>query len=251
MSDSYLLVQISDIHLTSAGTMGPGARTRDNLMRALGAVAAAGLRPDVFLLTGDLADQGEGGCYDDLAAIMREAAGAAEVIYLPGNHDDRAAFRRHLLGGDGDGPVNQVRRRGGLRVIALDSVIPGQDGGELGDETLGFLRAELAQPAPDGTVVTLHHPPVPSPVPDMAAISLRNPEALRAAIAGTDVRLVVAGHFHHEAAGLLGTVPVWVGPAVAYRLDTAYTAGFRSVPGTAVSRIELTPDGPLLTTIPA
>lgn len=255
MNGSYLLVQVSDVHLTTAGTMGPGARTRDNLLRALAAVRAAGLEPDVYLLTGDLADRGEGACYDDLAAIMKQAAGAADVVYLPGNHDDRAAFRRHLLGGprDGaaDGPVNQVRRRGGLRIITLDSVIPGRADGELGEEALSFLRAELAEPAPDGTIVTLHHPPVSSPIQEMAEITLRNPAPLREVIAGTDVRLVVAGHFHHEAFGTLGTVPVWVGPATAYRLDTASTRAFHDVPGTAVSRIELTPDGHLISTIPA
>lgn len=84
----------------------------------------------------------------------------------------------------------------------------------------------------------------------MAAMALRNPAPLREAIAGTDVRLVVAGHFHHTALGALGTVPVWVGPAIAYRLDTS-TRAFQSVPGTAVSRIELTPDGPLISTFPA
>ena len=182
---------------------------------------------------------------------MKKAAAAADVIYLPGNHDDRAAFRRHLLDGTGDGPINQVRWRNGLRIIALDSVIPGQDGGELGEESLSFLRAELTTPAPDGTIVTLHHPPIPSPIQPMAAIALRNPAPLREAIADTDVRLVVAGHFHHEALGTLGTVPVWVSPATAYRLDTTGTRAFHSVPGTAISRIELTPDGPVISTIPA
>jgi 3',5'-cyclic-AMP phosphodiesterase len=251
MDGSYLLVQISDTHLTTAGTMGPGARPRDNLLRALDTVEAARLRPDVLLLTGDLTDKGEGASYDDLAAIMKQAAGTADLVYLPGNHDDRAAFRRHLLGGTGDGPVNQVHWRDGLRIVALDSLVPGDDGGELGEEALGFLRAELATPAPDGTIVALHHPPVPSPVQPMAAIALRNPGPLREAIAGTDVRLVVAGHFHHEAHGTLGTVPVWVGPATAYRLDTSSTRAFHSVAGTAVSRIELSSDGVLISTIPA
>lgn len=249
MNGSYRLVQISDVHLTAAGTVGPGARPRDNLLRALDAVRAAGPEPDVFLLTGDLTDRGEGACYDDLAAIMKQAAGAADVVYLPGNHDDRATFRRHLLGSAGDRPVNQVLWRGGLRIVTLDSVIPGQDGGELGGESLSFLRAVLAAPAPDGTVVALHHPPVPSPVRPMAAIALRNPLPLREAIAGSDVRLVVAGHFHHEAAGMLGAVPVWVGPATAYRLHTASTQVFHGVPGTAASCIELTPAGPLVSTI--
>lgn len=250
MSASYTLVQVSDVHLRPDGVMANGARPRENLLAALAAVAEAVPAPDAFLLTGDLTDGGDAACYDDLAELARAAAGGAEVIYLPGNHDERAAFRRHLLGTGGDGPVNQARRVGGLRVIALDSVIPGEDRGELGEEALEFLRRELAAgPAPDGTVVALHHPPVGSPIEPMTAIALGNPRQLAQAVAGSDVRLIMAGHFHHEASGQLGGVPVWVGPATAYRLDTASTGSYQNIHAAATSRIELTPAGPLATTI--
>jgi 3',5'-cyclic-AMP phosphodiesterase len=254
---SYLLVQLSDVHLAVGGVGPHGARTRDNLLAALREVAAAGLRPDVFLLTGDLADAGEGPCYDDLAAIMAGAARAsqARVIFLPGNHDDRAAFRRHLLGEAGAavsavGPINRTYWRDGLRIIALDSTIPGEDGGALDERTLDYLRAELRTPAPDGTIVALHHPPVASPVAPMAGIALRDPARLRDAIAGSDVRIVLCGHSHHEQSGLLGATPVWVSPAVAYRLDVTSTRAFRGVPGAALSRVDITGAGPRVTVIP-
>lgn len=260
---SYLLVQLSDIHLTVSGIGPHGARTRDNLLAALREAAAAGLRPDVFLLTGDLADAGEGPCYDDLAAILADAATAsgASVVYLPGNHDDRAAFRRLLGDGAAAGaggppvnqsaPVNQTHWRDGLRIIALDSTIPGEDGGALDDETLRYLRSELATPAPDGTIVALHHPPISSPVEPMARIALRDPARLRDAIAGSDVRLVLCGHSHHEAFGMAGATPVWVSPATAYRLDVTSTGAFRGVPGTAFSGIRLDgEDGPVVTVYP-
>ena len=255
----YLLVQLSDIHLTTSGIGPHGARTRDNLLAALREAAAAGLRPDVFLLTGDLADAGEGPCYDDLAAILTGAARApgapeASVVYLPGNHDDRDEFRRRLIGGDGapGAPVNQTHWRDGLRIIALDSTIPGQDGGYLDDQTLRYLRSELATPAPDGTIVALHHPPILSPVGPMARIALRDPGRLRDAIAGSDVRLVLCGHSHHEAFGMAGATPVWVSPATAYRLDVTSTGAFRGVPGTAFSGISLggREDGPVVTVYP-
>jgi 3',5'-cyclic AMP phosphodiesterase CpdA len=256
---SYLLVQLSDIHLTTSGIGPHGARTRDNLLAALREAAAAGLRPDVFLLTGDLADAGEGPCYDDLAAILADAARAsgapeASVVYLPGNHDDRDEFRRRLASGDGalGGPVNQTHWRDGLRIIALDSTIPGEDGGALDDQTLRYLRSELATEAPDGTIVALHHPPIPSPVEPMARIALRDPGRLRDAIAGSDVRLVLCGHSHHEAFGMAGATPVWVSPAIAYRLDVTSTGAFRGVPGTAFSSIRLGDgeDGPVVTVYP-
>jgi 3',5'-cyclic-AMP phosphodiesterase len=232
--------------------MPQGVRPRDNLVSGLRLLEEADIRPEVFLLTGDLADAGDGACYDDLAGILTEAAtsAGAGVIYLPGNHDDRDAFRRRLLGDTGQGPVNQTHWQDGLRIIALDSTVPGEDAGVLAEETLDYLRAELGMPAPDGTVVALHHPPIPSPIQPMTRMALRDPERLRDAIADSDVRLVVCGHNHHEALGTLGQVPVWVSPASAYRLDTASTQTFRGVPGTAFSRIELSGDGPRVTVIP-
>jgi 3',5'-cyclic-AMP phosphodiesterase len=249
---SYLLVQISDVHLTVGGELLPDVRPRDNLLRGLDLLATAGLRPDVLLLTGDLADTGAAACYDDLAAILAGAARAtgAAVVCLPGNHDDREPFRRHLLGTAGHGPVNQTRWRDGLRIVALDSTVPGAPHGHLDDETLDYLRSQLATPAPDGTVVALHHPPVRSPIGSMAEIGLRDPGRLRDAIAGSDVRLVACGHYHHPALGTLGPVPVWVGPATAYQADTASPAQFRGIPAAAFSQITLSPDGPVVTVLP-
>jgi 3',5'-cyclic-AMP phosphodiesterase len=249
---SHLLVQISDVHLTPGGSLGPGARPRDNLVRGLRLLETTGLWPDVFLLTGDLTDTGDGACYADLAGILAEAAGrtGASVVCLPGNHDDRDSFRRHLLAADGSGPVNQTCWRDGLRIIALDSTIPGEGHGDLDDATLGYLRAELAAPAPDGTVLALHHPPLPSPIQPMSELRLRRPGRLLDAIAGSDVRLIACGHYHHEALGTLGTVPVWVSPATAYRLDTTSTSAFHGVPGAAFSRIELSGGGPTVTVLP-
>jgi 3',5'-cyclic-AMP phosphodiesterase len=249
---SYLLVQISDVHLTADGWLPPGVRPRDNLLRGLRMLQESGIRPDVFLLTGDLADAGDPVCYDDLAAILAAAAdeNGASVIYLPGNHDDRAAFRRHLLGGAGQEPINQTHWRDGLRIIALDSTIPGEGGGALDDQTLGYLRSEIATAAPDGTVVALHHPPFPSPIQPMAQIALRDPERLRDAITGSDVRIVLAGHYHHEALGTLGPVPVWGSPATAYRGDTTSAQVFRKLPGSAFSQIALSTEGTVVTVLP-
>ena len=104
---SYLLIQISDVHLTADGSLPPGVRPRDQLTEGLRRLEAAGLRPDVFLLSGDLADAGDGACYQDLAGILGPAAArtGADVVYLPGNHDDRDGFRRHLTTGNGAGPT--------------------------------------------------------------------------------------------------------------------------------------------------
>jgi len=238
----HLLVQISDIHLTPEGPLFPFSRPRDNLIAGLEALDVAGLRPDVFVLTGDLANSGDPECYRDLASIMAAATEpiGATVVYLPGNHDLRPGFRRHLLGlPEGPDPINQVHWHDGLRIVSLDTSVPGEEAGELADETLEFLVATLSEPAADGTVLALHHPPVASPIEPMARIMLRRPERLAAVIDGSDVRLVLSGHNHHGMAGTLASVPVWVSPATAYEMDVLSRDAIHGLPGTSVSQIDL------------
>jgi 3',5'-cyclic AMP phosphodiesterase CpdA len=249
---NYLLIQISDVHLTEAGPLWPGVHPRDNLLAGLRLLDDAGVRPDVFVLTGDLADSGAGVCYEDLTEIVGAAAehSGAGVVYLPGNHDDRTAFRRHLLGRTGEGPINQTYWRDGLRIIAVDSTVPGAGHGFLDTRTLDYLRTQLDTAAPDGTVVALHHPSIPSPVAPMAQLALRNPGDLRDVIAGSDVRIVLCGHNHHSALGTAGSVPVWVSPATAYQVDVTSIATFRGLPGSAMSRIDLSDTATTATVIP-
>lgn len=248
----HLLVQISDIHLTLDGTLPVGVRPRDNLLRGIKLLDESGIRPDVYLLTGDLADAGAPACYDDLMEITAPLSrSGATVVYLPGNHDNRSEFHRHLLGAAPTGsPINQVRWHEGLRLVCLDSTIPGEVDGELAAETLAFLASELASSAPDGTVVALHHPPIPTPIEPMSRLRLRNPGDLQDAINGSDVRIVLCGHNHHEALGVIGSTPVWVSPSSAYLADITRRDEFRGIPGSAFSRIDLTERELTVTVVP-
>src|SRR5918992_531881 len=110
-------------------------------------------------------------------------------------------------------------RVGDLRILVLDSTVPGHPYGALRPGQLDRLRAELAEPVPAGTVLALHHPPLPSAAPLASAIRLLRRDDLAAAIAGTDVRLVLAGHTHVVSAGALGGGAVWTGGPLATTLD--------------------------------
>jgi len=238
----HLLIQISDVHLMPTGELLHGRNPRHNLVAGVRRLEEVGLRPDVFVLTGDLANSGDPECYEDLSDIMEGAALAsgATVIYLPGNHDRRPEFRRHLLGWPEDpGPINQVHWHDGLRIISLDSSVPDQEFGLLADETIDFLGHALSTPAPDGTIVAVHHPPVPSPITMMERIMLLEGERFEEALAHTDVRLVICGHNHHEGLGSIASRPVWVSPASAYRLDVLSPLVPRDIPGCAFSRIDI------------
>ncbi|MHB1905416.1 MAG: metallophosphoesterase [Acidimicrobiales bacterium] len=242
----HLLIQLSDLHLTRAGALAGGIDPGANLASALSRMEAEGLFPDVVVLTGDLANEGDEASYRDLAAALAasRATASARIVYVPGNHDRRGPFRSVLLGeAPEEGPINQVAWHGGLRLVALDSTVPGEDYGRLDDETLGFLLDALGEPAPEGSIVMLHHPPQLSPVAAMAALRLANGDDLARVIEGTDVRAVICGHYHYAGMGGLGSVPVWAGPATSFAVDAAYAGAIRPVRGGAMTRIDVDDEG--------
>ncbi|HET6547896.1 MAG TPA: metallophosphoesterase, partial [Solirubrobacter sp.] len=98
----------------------------------------SGTAPNAVLVTGDIADHGSGEEY----AVARELLERlrAPVYALPGNHDRRGALRRHFdVPGAGDDPIRYTADLGPLRLVVLDSTIPGEDAGALGAEQLRWL----------------------------------------------------------------------------------------------------------------
>ncbi|MBB5158546.1 metallophosphoesterase [Saccharopolyspora phatthalungensis] len=249
------LVQLSDTHLRSAdGLLHGVVDTTANLITAVEMVESSGTDVAALLLTGDLADNGDPAAYRRLRGIVAPAARrlGAEVVYAMGNHDEREAFRAELLDeGPSTADCDSVRAVDGLRVVAMDSSEPGQHDGHLSDAQLDWLAEVLATPAPRGTILVIHHPPLPSPVPTVHLLRLRAADRLADALRGSDVRLILSGHAHHAGCGALAGIPVWVGPALAYgvaavpprgRLCAGADAGF--------SRIDVFGDQVVATAVP-
>lgn len=247
------LVQITDVHLVAQGTAAGGVDPTASLALALDAVVGARLPLAAVLFTGDLVDAGDAASYRRLREILAPFAQrvGAPLLFAAGNHDDRAELREHLLGElPSTEPYDHVTRLGGLRVIVLDTTVPGASHGELRPDQLGWLAAELAVPAPDGTVLALHHPPLPSPSRLATAIELRDRAALAAVIRGSDVRLVLAGHTHVTSAGSVAGVPVWVGGSTATTWYGMTPAGEGIVAAPSITRVDLFDDELLVSTVP-
>jgi 3',5'-cyclic-AMP phosphodiesterase len=186
-----------------------------------------GIPVDAILVTGDVTDHGTAAEYEQAAA---EFTADVPVLLLPGNHDERSAFRRVLLADDGaagstDGhaPLNRLHRVGGLTFALCDSTVPGRSEGRLAAETADWLRAVLA--AADGPVlVCLHHPPVLIGHPLMDEIMLRRPEELAAVIEGRpNVAAVLCGHAHQPIATTFAGTPLVVAPGVVSTLRLPWT----------------------------
>ncbi|PRX51394.1 calcineurin-like phosphoesterase family protein [Prauserella shujinwangii] len=249
------LVQLTDTHLLPPGElMHDVVDTAANLVAALEMVERSSLPVAALLLTGDLADAGAPAAYRRLRDLVEPAAHrlGAEVVYAMGNHDERGAFRAEVLGlAPSTGDNDTVTTVGGLRIVSLDSSEPGRHDGHLAPAQLDWLADVLTTPAERGTVLVVHHPPLPSPVPTVHLLRLRDADRLADVLAGTDVRFVVAGHAHHAGCGALAGVPVWVGPALAYGIATVPPEG-RLLAGAdaAFSRIDVFGDQIVATAVP-
>ncbi len=191
----FLLLQISDTHL---GSDWDGPDPDECLLRAVEAILALPQRPDALLVSGDLTQNGTA---DEYARVRESLAPLdLEPHVLPGNHDLRGALRAEFgLPGEGEEPVSHAVDLGPLRLVCLDSTIPGAEGGALDEGRIEWLDAALAEERETPTVLAMHHPPLTTEIPTFERIGLA-PQA-RAALAEVLVRhrqvvRIVAGHVH-------------------------------------------------------
>ena len=225
----HFLLHLSDPHLLGGpdplyGVVDSEAR----LIQLFEEVKASGARPEAVIFTGDLADKGDPDAYTKLRAIVEPACEelGAKIIWAMGNHDNRANFRRGLLDQPGtDEPVDHSYFIEGLRVITMDTTVPGFHHGELSPDQLDWLGRELETPAPDGTILALHHPPVPSVLDLSVLVELRDQASLAAVVRNSDVRTILAGHLHYSTTASFAGVPVSVASASCYTQDLNVPVG--------------------------
>lgn len=219
------IVHLSDTHLLAGSArLGDVYDTAANFVRALEAVEALRIRPDAIVFTGDLADLGEPEAYRALREATEPVARRldAPIVWVAGNHDERPAMRSALLDLEAsEQPITRVVDLGGLRLIALDTSVPGWHHGDLDPAQLRWLADTLAEPAPLGTLLAMHHPPLPSHIPVFEILELHHQARLAEVIAGTDVRGILAGHLHFSTSGTFAGVPVSVASATCYTMNLA------------------------------
>jgi Icc protein len=226
---THTIAHLSDTHYLGGKRALYGTLDTDRtLARALEQLERSGTNPSAIVITGDLADLGEPDAYQRLRGELQPVADrmGSKIIWVMGNHDERGPFASALFddehGGPApDAPQDRIYDVEGLRIIALDSSVPGYHHGELSDEQLSWLEEVLAIPAAHGTLLALHHPPLPSPIEIMAIIELQEQQKLADVIRGTDVRGILAGHLHYSTHGTFAGVPVSVASATCYTIDTS------------------------------
>lgn len=220
---SHVIAHVSDTHLLGGGRPLYGqVNTIEHLGRAMAQLERSSAKPQAIVFTGDLADLGEPDAYERLKAIVEPAAARmnARVIWVMGNHDERLEYSRMLFSEESDAPQDRVYDIDGLRIISFDTTVPGYHHGEITDNQLDWLADVLSSPAKHGSILAIHHPPIPTPMLEaMGMLELRDQPRLAEVLRGSDVRAILAGHLHYSTHSTFAGIPVSVASATCYTLD--------------------------------
>lgn len=228
-----LLAQITDLHIREPGRLAYGRLdTAPYLRTAVDSLLRLPQRPSAVVLTGDLTDFGRAAEYEHLAELL--APLPMPMFLLPGNHDDRDQLRRsfgshaYLGAGEFVQYAVDIGPPGGLRLLALDTVVPGHSGGRLCASRLQWLADELAREPGRPTVVAMHHPPFRTLIGHMDKIGLEEGATELAAILERhpNVERVICGHLHRTIYMRFGGTVVSTAPSPAHQvcLDLAEEA---------------------------
>jgi Icc protein len=219
-----LICQLTDLHVRPPGK--PANRVIETNIfteRAFRAVARLNPRPDIVVITGDLTECGLGAEYANVARLVRKWL-PMPVFVIPGNHDRRGNFReglKHLPGVTSDPHyVQYAIEDHPVRLVMLDTVVPGSGHGELRAEQLEFLDLTLAAAPDKPTIVGMHHPPFVCGIAHMDRINLRNAAQFTAVIARhPQVDRIICGHHHRPIVTRVANAIASIAPSVAHQVE--------------------------------
>jgi 3',5'-cyclic AMP phosphodiesterase CpdA len=194
-----LVAQISDTHICRAGELYKGVSDSNGKLRdAIAHFYRLDLRPDLVLLTGDIACDGAAEEYDVARELLRELT--IPLMVIPGNHDDREAFRAAFSDHEylpKAGPLHYAIYAPPLRIIGLDSSVPGKHHGAIEPLGLEWLAATLAADTTTPTLVMMHHPPFVSGIPYMDPYRYIEDDVLGSLLGRfANIEAVLCGHVH-------------------------------------------------------
>lgn len=210
-----LIAQISDPHILAPGTLFMDrVDTAAALERAVSTLNRLDPPPDLVALTGDLVEGGQPEEYEHLRSLL--APLRTPVFAIPGNHDAREPMRA-AFAGEGyfpnEGFLHYVVDDYPLRIVALDTLIPGEGGGLLCADRLRWLDKTLAQASDRPSLILMHHPPFATGIARMDRAGLSGTDALAEVVRRyPQIERILCGHLHRAiesrfAGTVAGTAP--------------------------------------------
>ena len=215
------IAQISDLHIKSPDTLAYGrVDTASALERCVTTLNEFAPKPDLVVISGDLADTPTGEEYEHLKRLL--APLKVPFVSIPGNHDSRQSMRAAFpqAYASAFGPLNQRVEIGGVDLVLLDSSVPGKPHGELDAPTLQWLEATLVSSPDRPAFLFLHHPPFKAGIWHMDRQNLLNAGELAAVVRRHPrVQLIATGHVHRAALTMFAGIPTTICPAPNHAVD--------------------------------
>lgn len=223
-----LIGQLSDLHVRPQGVLYQGAVDSNQALNdAIDHVLGIDRRPDLVLVTGDIADEGRPEEY----AVARALLARLPMPYLviPGNHDHRENFRSAFADHaylPKTGPLHYCVDHYPVRFIGLDSCVPGLHHGHVDEQGLAWLGETLDSNPTQPTVVMLHHPPFVCGIPYMDEYRYIHPEPLAAVLGRhSNIELVLCGHVHRSMLRRWAGTVVCACPSTVTEIDLQLRSG--------------------------
>ena len=179
-------------------------------------------KADAALVTGDLTDTGTLEEYGEVRPILDRLE--CPYFVIPGNHDDaatmRQAFGDHDYMPEGGDFLHYAIDAYPVRLVGLDSTVPGQPGGLLCADRLEWLDACLSAQPDAPSLLFMHHPPFETGIGHMDVQNLANAgEFIRLLSRHSQVRHVACGHVHRAIDTVIGGVAISIGPNAAHSVS--------------------------------
>lgn len=214
-----LIAQVSDSHVEEPGKI--AQRFYDAhaaFARALDKVAAVEPRPVFLLHTGDVTHHGSVEVHRDVRARL-EATGIPYAV-MAGNHDENERLRAAFADKPwmpASGFLHFVIELPPVRIICLDTTIPGKVEGTLCPERMEWLAARLSEKPSAPTMIAMHHPAFRIGRPTSDARPFGNAGGFAELVASyPNVSLVTAGHVHCTLQARIGNAVALAVPSTAY-----------------------------------
>jgi 3',5'-cyclic AMP phosphodiesterase CpdA len=222
------IVHVTDVHLGPRQLVRFGANQHERLSAAIARINTAHADAVLCVITGDLADGGDQGAYEDLRAELDALTVPHRLI--PGNHDRRgpllAAFPETTLSPGGF--VQSVHDDVDVRLIFLDTLAEGRVDGVLDDARLQWLDRRLAEVPGKQVLIFMHHPPVAIGIPMLDPLALSDPHPfLNLLKRHRGSTHLFFGHVHRPVHGTVSGIPFSAqrGISVQFALDLNALSG--------------------------
>ena len=217
-----LIAQISDTHIRDhLGMFGELVDTSETLKKAVQLLNSLEPQPDVVLVTGDLTDDGTKEQYSLLLEMLSSLN--APLLPLPGNHDERSeflnAFSSTLPDEIPENHCSYVIDNFPVRLIALDTSLPGQHDALFSEDHELWLSTVLSQEKDKPTLIFTHFPPFETGISFMDLSGLKSADRLEKIIRNNpQVKLVVSGHLHRSIQTSFASTMISVCPSTGNQL---------------------------------